>query len=191
MTDRPIIFSAPMIRALLEGRKTQTRRFLKPQPIPALCWDVPEGKYPSPGGWSRIPYTPGDRLWVREGWANDEGVGVQYRAGPHIADDAVGVRWRSPIHMPRKASRLTLTVKWVQIQRLQDISETDAIAEGVDAVTIDGVPRQAAMLRRADFAAIWNIIYGPATWDANPWVCAVTFDVHRGNIDSIKGQSDD
>lgn len=197
MTDRPIIFSAPMIRALLAGRKTQTRRVLKPQP--------PEGAF-DPWPWATRgkpgyiefkgadgaplnpwPYTPGDRLWVREGWANDEGVGLQYRAGPQIADDAVGVRWLSRVIMPRWASRLTLDVKEVRIERLQDISEGDAVAEGVDAVIgaaeaqpIDGYKRRGG---RADFAALWNSIHGPAAWDANPWVVALTFDVHRCNID--------
>lgn len=189
MTDRPIIFSAPMLKALLDGMKTQTRRILKPQPVPSLSWSAPPpGTYPSDKGWSRFPYAPGDRLWVREAWRHDAGVPFQYRAGPHIGDDALGIRWLSPIHMPRKFSRLTLTVTDVRVQRVQDISNDDAIAEGIQphghAYTGYGKQAEVWMAPYDSFASLWNSIHGPGAWDANPWVCALTFTVEQRNIDA-------
>lgn len=194
MADKPIIFSGPMVNALLAGRKTQTRRILKPQPPDGL---MPESMaiageaQPIGAGWSR-----GDRLWVRETCAiwNGEHHDIVYRAD-ETSDGWEAMRhdarlgfWKikSSIHMPRWASRLTLTVTDVRVQRLQEISEADAMAEGVDAVIMDDVPRQAAMSRRSDFAALWNSIHGPEAWDANPWVVALTFAVHKRNIDSVE-----
>lgn len=152
MTDRPILFSAPMIRALLEGRKTQTRRALKPQPD-----DLREGQIPK-----SLRIGVGDRLWVREAITRfDKGTcdqWVWYRAGGNLFEGHAGGKfirdnfpqqdpgdlWRAPegpaggtpysvlsIYMPRWASRLTLIVTDVRVQRLQDISEEEAIAEGV------------------------------------------------------------
>lgn len=230
MADKPIIFSAPMIRALLDGRKTQTRRLVKlagrtPDFIgPRGCeadptcwgWGMPDGYFVTvegddtdhaPGwrnGWRdwRGAYAPGDRLWVREAHslvpssAYRMSTGVAQVVDPFDRDIACvyregwercAPRWRPSIHMPRWASRLTLTVTDVRVQRLQDISEADARAEGVDAVTMDDVPRQASMSRRGDFAALWDNINGPGAWAANPWVCALTFTVHRCNIDQMPG----
>jgi hypothetical protein len=192
MGDLPIIFSAPMVRALLAGTKTQTRRVVKPQP----AWGKPE-LYQAVSDedpyWAvfdadhietrlRIPYAPGDRLYVREACHLPKpGVAhLMYRADH---PDAVCIRWRPSIHMPRWASRITLTVTEVRVQRLQEISEADAVAEGVDAVTMDDVPRQAAMSRRSDFSALWNRLHGPDAWGQNPWVVAVSFPVRQGNID--------
>lgn len=142
MADRPILFSAPMVRALLDGRKTQTRRVLKP-PYGTMEWLA--------GEWRPIvtKVRPGERLWVRETWRpvgvlNPWDIEVIYNADGehrHIADgDFVGTDWTmpkaakvgnvSPLFMPRWASRLTLTVTEVRVQRLQDISEEDARAEG-------------------------------------------------------------
>ena len=200
MADKPIIFSAPMVRALLEGRKTQTRRVVR-QP------DVDAGQHwhRYPAGWfmidaedaylAKTPYQTGDRLYVREQCATWTGTitDVAYRADEtegeweNLKHDAGLGFWkmRPSIHMPRWASRLTLTVTDVRVQRLQDISEADAMAEGVDAVTMDDVPRQAAMSRRSDFAALWNSLHGPEAWDANPWVAAYTFRPVLGNIDML------
>jgi hypothetical protein len=234
MTDRPIIFSAPMVRALLDGRKTQTRRVLKPWPGAQADWltmDVlhqapscylaevdgrlgVQMQHPhagqrinrvdiapmSPLTWVRLPYAPGDRLWVREAFRGDKGYDaypprewsrwpVHYEAdGNRDTREGMGAdgRLRHSIHMPRWASRITLTVTDVRVQRLQDISEADAVAEGVDAVTMDDVPRQAAMSRRSDFAALWNSLHGPDAWDRNSWVVALTFTVQRGNIDALR-----
>ena len=139
--ERPILFSAPMVRAILEGRKTQTRRILKVQPavkpMPAngridvrLAALAPE---------IRCPYgQPGDRLWVRETWSNDgcacyEMCGCPaywYRADfPNLSKDD-SPKWKPSIHMPRRASRLTLEVTGVRVERLKDISEENAIREG-------------------------------------------------------------
>jgi hypothetical protein len=250
MADRPILFSGPMVRAILDGTKTQTRRVLKPQietfdVAPGrscaieIAWDVDDGKgriwkgsYPAGAtefGWKKgtgvlttqtVPYAPGDRLWVREtfvveccqetGWyepPHDDGRPLQvtecsywgrYWAQPHyratdkapdldIGDDEPGVEWRPSLHMPRWASRLTLTVTDVRVQRIQDISEEDAVAEGVDAISMADVKRQSAWSRRHDFAQLWDSINGKregANWDANPWVVAVSFAAEKRNIDA-------
>lgn len=215
MADRPIIFSAPTVRALIEGRKTQTRRLLKlagraPDYIgPSGCkddptcwgWDNADGGYITVEGdekdhlpgwrngwrdWSGA-YAPGDRLYVREAFCPRLGYPAPI-AKPHYRADNDRPEWRRlwkpSIHMPRWASRLTLTVTDVRVQRLQGISAADAVAEGVDAVTMADIPRQAAMSRRSDFAALWNSLHGPDAWDANPWVVAVTFTVEQRNIDA-------
>jgi hypothetical protein len=265
MPDRPIIFSASMVRALLEGRKTQTRRVLKPQPSAEVArfqrvFSEPpffealdhagkpfERAFPYPKGcvspWPRLLYAPGQRLWVREGWKpgawRDDGrVAVDYRASPELTNtpwitlpesvdwptlcegwtpeiEAAGsmpdedgmhhweagqspLRWRSPIHMPRWASRITLTVTDVRVQRLAEISEGDALAEGIKpqsqktareggAVTgwgYDGPDGRGEPTARAAYRALWNSLHGHDAWEANPWVAAVTFSVRRGNIDA-------
>jgi hypothetical protein len=212
MTDKPMIFSAPMVRALLDGRKTQTRRVLKPQPFMREGFDgvfvgapfgplAYAGMLPSGNGCvCSPPYAPGDRLWVREGWAmvpytaylHSEGVQMTAHGGTHEAAiyragfdrSQSGIRWRSPIHMPRWASRLTLAVTDVRVQRLQDISVVDVFAEG--AVPADLPHGERIGAEREFFADLWNSIHGPAAWDANPWCCAVSFSVHRRNIDALR-----
>lgn len=212
MTDRPIIFSGPMVRALLEGRKTQTRRLLKRNP---------NGTYPiyDKGrniGWSSDPwppgaglvchttYRPGDRLYVREAHAlvpssayrmspgvpyavNDEdgSQACVYREGWERSKPSTG--WRPSIHMPRWASRLTLTVTEVRVQRLQEISTDDAIAEGVSLPWSPGgtLAMMAQGTAKSAYRDLWNSLHGPDAWDANPWVVAVTFTVDRRNIDSL------
>lgn len=215
MTDRPIIFSAPMVRALLDGRKTQTRRVLpashpkfpqhnqirmdvlayNPQRPEAWYWD---GVHDRVGASFPISYAPGDRLYVREAhalWADDESrIAAQaiegtddpciYRAD-YIADanceNMGGDRWRPSIHMPRWASRLTLTVTDVRVQRLADLTDEDAQAEGM-APLMNPEPVEA-------FRALWNSLHGPGAWDANPWVVAVSFTVQHGNIYKIGGDA--
>ncbi len=211
MADRPIIFSAPMVRALLDGRKTQTRRVLK-KPTWAQDAGWPERIMDECGLDGRLSWfdrntgclaelpipQPGDRLYVREAWAplsalthNDPGPTALaangfYRADESTIDGEIS-RWRPSIHMPRWASRLTLHVTDVRVQRLQEISEDDAVAEGCPAQTDDEL---AGMEARGWFRDLWNSIHGPDAWDANPWVAAITFDVKRGNIDSA-GLSND
>lgn len=211
-----------MIRALLDGRKTQTRRVLQPQPS-AICagfqkvfTDPPRfeaidangkpcnvfagklGVHPYPP----IRFAKGDRLWVREawrcnGWASDVAT-IFYRASEGdgytamceqwlVADHKplrVETKWSPSLHLPRWASRLTLTVTDVRVQRLQDITPADAIAEGIwapaNSMTIDCETRDP----RDDFQALWNSINGADSWDANPWVVALTFTVERRNIDA-------
>ena len=168
MTEKPIIFSGPMVRAILNGRKTMTRRVLKTQP----AWN-PE---PNPSfTWKKIgyPYVPGDVLWVREAWAKEGECDLQYKAGPHIGDDALGVTWKSPIFMPRWASRLTLRITGVRVERLRDISEDDAMAEGcVHHHDPDGDGQNVI----EQFSHVWDNIHGPGSWEANPWVAAYRFE---------------
>lgn len=219
MKARPILFSGPMIRALLEGRKTQTRRPVK------LPDDAREVKYYAPPsgrsqqGWADpgvnywtergnhidpCPYgQPGDLLWVRETWATDapslddcrrgvESDGVAY--GPYYRAtasdfDVSSLRWRPSIHMPRFASRLTLEITDVRVQRLRDISEEDAKAEGAEKATPtpDGYVADADGTCLAGFEALWDSINAKRGfgWDANPWIWALTFKVHQINVDEF------
>lgn len=211
MKEHPILFSAPMVRAILEGRKTQTRRIVKPQPwgdgeyrtAPQGCakvrwveeaqewWFTPadvEDYDPSPYSYmaKTCPYgVVGDHLWVRETWAHfnlwvpgPSGFGkICYRAdgdlrgasGPQGKPD----RWRPSIHMPRWACRITLEVTDVRVERLQDISEEDARAEGV---MLKGTSRYDGEARDA-FEALWCSINGAESWDANPWCWCISFKV--------------
>lgn len=240
MKERPILFSAPMVRAILEGRKMMTRRVVKPQPVLNLdSADILEiGKKENralgyfsgstPYRWSHkdhapehtpCPYgQPGDRLWVREnfqmtvsgfsqstenGYENFESFWLDYAAGgepakfyfvngkpvegtPEDVDYAMANRlsysgregWRPSIHMPRWASRITLEVTGVRVDRLQDISEVDARAEGApcDLATVDSVRLGATASHRAGFIRLWESLNGAGSWDAkNPWVWVVEF----------------
>lgn len=143
MKERPIIFNDEMVRALLDGRKTQTRRVVRPQPSsntdkiyadhynggPEWAFWLPDNRMTEPRTW-RCPYgVPGDRLWVRETWCGGQhGTSVYYKASWHEHEH--GPRWRPSIHMPRWASRLTLDVTDVRVERVKDISPEDAKAEG-------------------------------------------------------------
>lgn len=196
MADKPILFSGPMVRALLAGTKTQTRRTLNPQPeLADGSWRVrwgsvnrvwQDGLNPAiTPNWLRIAV--GDRLYVREHWrtggANDH---LAPRDLPpewahpieYLADgtDIRNGRFRQGMHMPRWASRLTLTVSDVRVERLQDCTEADAIAEGVSAS--DHWPATMA------YRDLWDRINGPGAWDTNPWVAAYSFTVRQGNIDA-------
>lgn len=196
MTDKPILFSGPMIRALLDGRKSQTRRVLKPQPTIAPLaseqledhelrgWlDIPVGD--DFATVKRLPFAIGDRLWVRETWnvpdaylaseRRETALGLMnYAATPW----AIPGRWRPSIHMPRWASRLTLIVTDVRVQRLQEISEADARAEG--ALTGDHSVYA--------FSQLWDSLNADRGfgWEANPWVSATTSTVHKCNIDLME-----
>lgn len=169
--ERPILFSAPMVRAILDGRKTQTRRVVKDNHL--------RGCQPEDYLLSLCPYGQrGDRLWVRETWqtwkefdrvrpANiSNQAEIQYPA----TYDGWDSRIRLPIHMPRWASRITLKITGVRVERLQDISRGDAMAEGCPfANTADGPnPRQW-------YADLWEQINGEGSWDANPWVWVIEF----------------
>lgn len=203
MADRGIIFSGPMVRALLDGRKTQTRRVItKKAAHDALATFSPEFLC-LPGNHDLLPCAPGDCLWVREAhyltddgdseyavFAEDQAAVTEHleqmaglkRSHPQI-DWSKHMRLRPSIHMPRWASRLTLTVTDVRVQRLQEISEADAVAEGA----MDEYGEGAEISHRRAFNLIWNSLHGPDAWDANPWVCALTFSVHHANIDQIPG----
>jgi hypothetical protein len=191
--EHPILFSAPMVRAILEGRKTMTRRVVKQFPRVNYRWGrwilepqcerwmatvVPDGHYQYDASGqikARCPYgQPGDRLWVRETWAADAGD-ILFRADLDT-EDSNPIKWRPSIFMPRSASRLLLEVTAVRVERVQDISEEDAKDEGV--TLIDGNPlRHDGLDYSSEFTGLWDSInakrgYG---WDSNPWVWVVSF----------------
>ncbi|KJZ31604.1 hypothetical protein TW83_08075 [Paracoccus sp. S4493] len=216
MTDRPILFSGPMIRALLDGRKTQTRRVITKKAAHNALAIFGADFLLLPGNVDLIGYAPSDRLWVKEGWNSfafsEDGeeawptktipsademaeireaayrVDVQavYRESDRARQWFADQKWRPSIHMPRWASRLTLTVTDVRVQRLQDISGTDAIAEGIDPVeSLDS--EYVAFHARTSFEALWDSLNADrAPWDSNPWVVAITFTVQRGNIEQLE-----
>ena len=221
MKERPILFNGEMVRAILNGHKTQTRRPIAPQPPNNTTWDQDAGLFVVDG--SRLgllrfcPFgVPGDRLWVRETWAHYQTVDsirrpdgrsydevsdglAGYRADGHdsIEDfrehirltsgcslqDVVinGDKWRPSIRMPRWASRITLEVTDVRVERVQEIDRFDAIAEGIrwtisDENTVHVY--EASKQTRERFRELWDSInvkrgYG---WDVNPWVWVVEFE---------------
>lgn len=225
--ERPILFNGDMVRAILEGRKTQTRRAVKTRIVTddtaqwSFCVDSTNrksvnmwtcavldenGKRYTSRGRERVvvnlkcPYgQAGDKLWVREAWTIDNTTQDENGVCPSIYRTDLeaggydrswtwqgGRRWTPSIHMPRWASRITLEITDVRVQRLQDISEEDAIAEGMQK-SIGGIwcgslhkahgfPRQHNTAVEA-FADIWDSIYAKRgyTWAANPWVWAIGF----------------
>jgi hypothetical protein len=197
MKERGILFSAPMVRKLLAGEKTQTRRVVTNKT--ALEWLEPDTFSPAfvadPGNFlCRYGYA-GDRLWVRETWAPVDAemyaVGdseeVVYRAdltAAQLVDEAAARKlapklakahpWKPAIHMPRWASRITLEITDVRAQRLRDISDDDALAEGVAPLAVAG----RALSYTHGFRVLWDSINGARdgySWDANPWVWAISF----------------
>lgn len=233
MKERPILFKQPhadeMVRAILDGRKTQFRVPVKPQP-PSEIEYPPEGRdgwfcsavlgakdyghglewtvgaswgsQPCPKRWLHLlpklapPLgTIGDRLWVRETFYWDEGSDktveqVAYKASVEMPSEvkAMGCRWTPSIHMPRWASRIDLEITSVRVERVQDITEEDAIKEGIEQVTFlgDRFWKLTTPIRRTEggeiigtlkaheaFQNLWQSIYG--TWDANPWVWVYEF----------------
>jgi hypothetical protein len=234
--DIPIIFSGPMICALLEGRKTMTRRIFELDKVgPPPRWDgrfgfsclTPErcvelrGVDPERGPLSRfmpVRYWKGDRLWVRETvacgacapsapstwassfWRREQGT-PENRNGLWYAADGLSPRspitdrgkWVPPIHMPRWASRLTLVVTGTKIERLQDISEEDARAEGIFefyspgrmfGVKVEDGYAFCGLSARESFMSLWCELHGPDAWNKNPEVVAVSFRVIKANIDA-------
>nr|BFD58945.1 hypothetical protein CKG001_10520 [Bdellovibrio sp. CKG001] len=217
MKERPILFNAEMVRAILDGRKTQTRRVVKvPQPMPGAGFRV----YQSSNGewffergdiqWAtfKCPFgKPGDRLWVKETWGwftpNWDGIewvpdrpfkevrekkfGQGYVDGNLIwaadgsfawaDEDSMEERsaWKPSIHMPRWASRITLEIKSVRIERLQDISNDDAKSEGFDSLGADDFPH-ASWSPRQVFGKTWVSLYGEESWQQNPWVWVIEFE---------------
>jgi hypothetical protein len=201
MNDRPILFSAEMVRAILDGRKTQTRRKMSVQPWPDASvtvehyhptvidrhGDMQPGKEIFGAHWDdgeyglRCPYgAPGDKLWVRETWAG-HASGIDYAADFAVICLPQAGPWRPSIHMPRWASRITLRITDIRVERLQDISVADAKAEGCES-PLTGAEAPAAgpgvflADERTSFAILWNKIKGPGAWSANPWVWAVAFE---------------
>ena len=226
--ERPILFSAPMVRAILEGRKTQTRRIIKPQPpahaIEVFDWRAPhiaesakadEGCYYNDMDGLHFlcecPHgKPGDRIWVRESFSTDIRDPLNcviYKATPEYGkyrDTGEVVRstfpdgtfptreeseramlpkfWKGKpsIHMPRWASRITLEITGVRIERLNDISHEDAICEGIEPVNPKGWKdyrgtAQKYMSPVSSFQSLWFSINGLESWQSNPWVWVIEF----------------
>jgi len=229
MKERPILFSAPMVRALLDGSKTQSRRIVKPQPFNgrpddevrkqmiengALGQDasltdlingaIDHGFIPE----AKCPYGhTGDRLWVRETYFGnhfqhpnepEDERELHYRADglPNFEGEESLIKWRPSIFMPRWASRITLEITGVRVERLNDISEEDAKAEGLKGITKDGKlvkygipdadgypgtddigwPWEDWRISPVDaYRRLWESINGSGSWDANPWVWVVEF----------------
>jgi hypothetical protein len=188
MNQRGIIFSKPMVLALLAGIKTQTRRKLKFQP-------ANESELP---GLSACPYgQPGDRLWVREAWrtlkeydAKQPGelprdAPLRYEADQYYNQHEFEAgRLRQGIFMPRWASRLELEITHVRLQRLQDTSESDAVAEGARAV-LDNTSEEDYLADEEDedvlgpldlYRAVWESLHGAGSWELNPWIWVVEFE---------------
>lgn len=213
MNARPILFSGPMIRALREGRKTQTRRIIKPQPKLALDIDPATVGPAWDAGFIdvRCPYgQSGDLLWVREAWRTAADIDhlnatemaaqcieagcrkpwapMQYEADQGRTNwdniDEVG-RYRHARFMPRWASRLTLRITGVRVQRLQEISGTDAAAEGVDHPGDSNPYINGDAIARILFRDLWESINGPGSWNVNPYVWALSFQVIHANIDQV------
>ncbi|WP_042886279.1 hypothetical protein [Cupriavidus necator] len=196
MKERPILFSGAMVRAILDGRKTQTRRVVKESHLAHTRY-VPDGAgdvfvhdtYRCPYGLS------GDRLWVRETWSTDFANHYPHDRVWYAADDDrrhdievrdgvrgiyspesgvhVPFRWRPSIHMPRWACRIELEITGVRGERLNDCSEEDALAEGVTLQPCH--PRHAERMGRDAYEKLWDSINGAGAWDANPWVWVVEF----------------
>lgn len=220
--DYPILFSEHMVRAILDGTKTQTRRIIKPQPDFDSAWknlggaerfgevfgilsdnselipkiDLTQGHitlrsgngygYTNPN--IKVKYTPGDRLWVRETWQpNPWSMGEPYF---YRADGRFSIGpWKPSIFMPRAASRITLAITEVRVERLQSISEADAMAEGVKRWVHPEFVGNVQVYGNYDkddeapyffnpinsFESLWTSINGASSWAANPWVWAITF----------------
>ena len=193
--ERPILFSAPMVRAILEGRKTVTRREVKKQAaLDCLAAGFEPAFLALPGNADLCPYgQPGDRLWVRETFIDLRGTGVEHRPAPDgplqryayaadcrpgsHSDEArkdFGLKYKPSIHMPRAACRILLEITDVRVERLQDISEDQALAEGIGAQATESF-RATGVERPAGFAFrdLWASTGGE--WNANPWVWVVEF----------------
>jgi hypothetical protein len=179
MKERPILFSGGMVRAILDGSKTQTRRIAKEfNEMPSL--DGILRRFPNQEG---CPYgTPGDRLWVRETFAQGvEGCpgGISYRADhfdPKGDGPAHPMKWRPSIFMPRASSRILLEITDVRVQRLQEVSADDCRAEGHPADwSRSPDPEVHNDAARDWYMDLWQSINGSDSWHANPWVWAITF----------------
>ena len=215
---KPILFSAPMVRAILSGAKTQTRRVAPIEDFSVrdigdgmVAWRIgfakPMGKARvisshSGGKWTReqaasivasqfCPYgRPGDLLWVREAWRTTAAydrwaprdlhgnVALHYEADGRPSGHLCMGRLRASMHLPRAASRITLEVTGVRVERLQDISDTDAFAEGIQQCVDEGLVSDGTA--RGTYRALWESINGPSSWATNPWVWVVEFRIaHR------------
>ena len=223
MREHPLLMKGPLVRAILAGLKTQTRRLIKKESLPdegfkwdeCLCKEIDPSDTPCVTCAVRFPDIPeaGDRLWVRETWGIGarpclvEGgrEGIEYRADEGFLEDDISLLplysveppeghtldeyckrgWRPSIHMPRWACRLVLPLVSVRVERVQDITEEDAKAEGVEPVLMRGIGSYPEWMRptmrevgghQKAFELLWKQIYGDASWDANPWVWVAEWD---------------
>lgn len=208
MKERPILMSAPMVRAILNGTKTQTRRVVKPQPQFMELGGGPAFLLPRQKQWERYGYVtfdraaqacspygqPGDRLWCKETWCTPEcwdnvkptdldpaKVPIDY-AADFERDTIILGRLRPSIFMRRWMSRITIEVVSVRVERLQDISEEEAEAEGVEeSLGTPQVECDGQVLHYPDasfvrsYRKLWDQINGPGAWELNPWVWVVEF----------------
>lgn len=182
---KPILFSASMIRAILSGRKTQTRRIIKPQPEP-----LPKCPY---GG-------IGTTLWVRETWRSALSethqcyayrADLKYRCGKAIPKGSENISpWKPSIHMPKDAARIFLEISEVRVERLHDITEDDALDEGIEELNGDGPNRYTihmpqdnahynAPTAKEVFQTLWQSINGEESWENNPWVWVMSFEKNK------------
>lgn len=211
--ERPILFSTPMVQAIMDGRKTMTRRIVKPQP-PKECEDddpiIDWCDYDHEKGWQgcyidwemaegdshavKSPYGKvGDLIWVCETF-NQSGGTIRYKASPEIVykTKSIGVtttdlKWKPSIHMPKSACRIWLEITNIRVERLQDISEEDAIDEGVESPNPCGgcgshwkpcigcMHPFSKVMPRYKFFQLWKSINGEQSWNDNPWVWVVEF----------------
>jgi len=205
----PILFSTPMVQAIIDGRKTETRRVMKPQPLllvykNTLCvdsWNNYASDIEDDYKTYKCPYgKPGDVLWVRESFNRDYPTKqIYFKASwetlPEWLKEVANehgfgaLEWKPSIHMPKAAARIWLQVEEIRVERLQDITEESAIAEGIidyedgtykNYFTQKGLREQDGVdciLAKGSFQSLWCSINGLESWDANPWVWVVKFKV--------------
>lgn len=198
MKEHPIIFSGEMVRAILEGRKTQTRRVIKPQPnvdargimswkswmfADVNAWIETLLEADEDNGACDMPYLPGDQLWVRETFAyilGSEGDFIIYKANPEHnkwAEENEFTRWQSPIYAPRWASRITLEITNVRVEQVQDISDKDCVKEGACVCECFATPGYVNDKKLSLYKPLWDFLnakrgYG---WGENLWVWVIEF----------------
>lgn len=188
MKERPILFNAEMVKAILSGRKTQTRRIIKLDHERGFQNPVVRGRA---GEVSSVEFglshmlcplgQPGDQLWVREAFATGlcTKTTTAYKATHKAEDLEEGwlekIKWRPSIHMPRWASRINLLITGVRVERLNDISQEDAKSEGCCYGRGGGVP-DLAVSPADHFPTLWESVYGIKSWAANPWVWVIEFE---------------
>jgi hypothetical protein len=202
MTERPIIFNSEMVKAILEGRKTQTRRPIRPQP-PHWRWDHNEfderciniaSDDDKDGYYVICPFGKvGDRLWVRETWKKLPDGRIGYKASPdetcQYGNFILISNWKPSIHMPRWASRITLKITSVKVQRVQEITAEDCEFEGISGTTksspVNRLPYEEYNCGNGlvygdpitAYLNLWNSIYDKTyPWESNPWVWAITLE---------------
>lgn len=181
MKERPILFKGEMIRAILDGRKTQTRRVVSAKMFPCVDWRYSRVGDRCHSLAAHAYGVPGDRLWVRETWAVQHEydaaapseIGASARCHFAATENLGGLRKRPSIFMPRRLSRITLEITAVRVERLQNITRGDCMAEGCPFPNMADGPNPQEWYR-----ALWEEINGAESWAANPWVWVIKFRRH-------------